>query len=179
LIQIVEKKVKDLIPDARNSRTHSESQVAQIAGSIKEFGFTNPVLIDGDSGIIAGHGRVIEARIIEMDTVPCIVLDHLSEIQKRAYIIADNKLALNAGWDQELLKVELDELMKLDFAMEAIGFSSEELVGFFDINAPTDPTAQSYTEIFNVVVECSNEDEQEKVYVELTKKGYKCQVQSL
>ena len=90
-----------LIPYARNTRTHSEAQVTQIAGSIREFGFTNPVLIDGQNGIIAGHGRVLAAQKLKLGTVPCIRLSYLTDTQRRAYIIADNKLALNAGWDEE------------------------------------------------------------------------------
>jgi ParB-like chromosome segregation protein Spo0J len=102
--------VENLIPYARNSRTHSDAQVAQIAASIKEFGFTNPVLIDQENGIIAGHGRVLAARKLGMNDVPCLRLGYLSDTQKRAYIIADNKLALNSGWDDELLKLELHAL---------------------------------------------------------------------
>lgn len=116
-----------LVPYILNSRTHSDEQVAQIAASIKEFGFTNPVLIDGDCGIIAGHGRVLAARKLGIDTVPCITLDHLTDAQKRAYVIADNKLALNAGWDDELLRVELDELAELGFDLELTGFSLDEI----------------------------------------------------
>src|SRR4051794_1143329 len=96
-----------LIPFAKNARTHSDAQVAQIAASIRGFGWTNPILIDGDNGIIAGHGRLLAARKLGMDTVPVIELAGLSEAQKRAYIIADNKLALNAGWDDDLLGLEL------------------------------------------------------------------------
>ena len=103
-MQIEQLSVDDLIPYAKNSRTHSAEQVAQIAASIREFGFTNPVLIDSEGGIIAGHGRVQAARKLGMTEVPCIMLDNLTELQKQAYIIADNKLALNAGWDDELLK---------------------------------------------------------------------------
>lgn len=102
--------IDKLIPYARNSRTHSDAQVAQIAASIKEFGFTNPVLIDGEGGIIAGHGRVIAARKLGLSEVPCIRLEHLTEAQKRAYVIADNRLALNSGWDTEMLKVEFADL---------------------------------------------------------------------
>lgn len=100
-MEIINIKIEDLIPYARNSRTHSDEQVAQVAASIKEFGFTNPVLIDADDGIIAGHGRVLAARKLKMSEVPCIRLGHLTESQKKAYIIADNKLALNSGWDEE------------------------------------------------------------------------------
>jgi hypothetical protein len=115
----------DLIPYARNSRTHSDEQIAQVAASIREFGFTNPVLIDHDNGIIAGHGRVMAATRLKLDTVPCIRLSHLSDTQKRAYIIADNKLALNSGWDEEMLKLELIELDALGFDVDLIGFDAE------------------------------------------------------
>lgn len=116
-----------LIPYARNSRTHSDAQVAQIAASIKEFGFTNPVLIDAQGGIIAGHGRVMAARKLGLDEVPCIRLGHLTEAQRRAYVIADNKLALNAGWDNELLALELGELQDLGFDLDLTGFNQDEL----------------------------------------------------
>ena len=121
-----------LIPYARNSRSHSPEQVAQVAGSIREFGFTNPVLIDADNGIIAGHGRVLAAQRLGLATVPCIRLAHLTETQKRAYIIADNKLALNAGWDEEMLGLELADLREEDFDLSLIGFTEDEL-GAFDI----------------------------------------------
>jgi hypothetical protein len=120
-----------LIPYVRNSRTHSEAQIAQIAASIKEFGFTNPVLIDEDGGIIAGHGRTMAARKLGLTEVPCIRLEHLTPAQKKAYVIADNKLALNAGWDDEMLKVELQELKDLNFDIDVIGFDSSELAELF------------------------------------------------
>jgi len=116
-----------LIPYARNSRTHSDAQVAQIAASIKEFGFTNPVLIDGGGGIIAGHGRVLAARKLGLIDVPCIRLDHLTDAQKRAYVIADNRLALNSGWDTEMLKVEFADLQELGFDLELTGFDLDEI----------------------------------------------------
>lgn len=119
--------VDRLIPYARNSRTHSEQQVAQIAASITEFGFTNPVLIDGDGGIIAGHGRVMAARQLGLAEVPCIRLAHLSESQRRAYIIADNKLALNAGWDEEMLALELRDLTEAGYDTGMTGFESSEI----------------------------------------------------
>src|SRR6187455_77043 len=104
---IVRRRCAALIPYARNARTHSDAQVAQIAASIREFGFTNPVLVDGENGIIAGHGRLLAARKLGLATVPVIELAGLSAAQKRAYIIADNKLALNAGWDEDLLRLEV------------------------------------------------------------------------
>lgn len=121
------RKTKDLIPYARNSRSHSDEQVLQIASSIKEFGFTNPVLIDNEGGIIAGHGRVMAAKKLNINEVPTIELMGLSEAQKKAYIIADNKLALNSGWDSELLRLEFDELKELDFDLEITGFSFDEI----------------------------------------------------
>ena len=119
--------VESLIPYARNSRTHSDEQVAQVAASIKEFGFTNPVLVDQDGMIIAGHGRTLAAQRLQMKEVPCLRLSHLSEAQKRAYVIADNKLALNAGWDDELLAVELRDLKDSDFDLSLTGFGDDEL----------------------------------------------------
>ena len=116
-----------LIPYARNARTHSDEQILQIAGSIREFGFTNPVLIDGDGGIIAGHGRVMAARKLGLADVPCIRLAHLTDAQKRAYIIADNKLALNAGWDEEMLSVEFADLIAMGADMDLTGFEQEEI----------------------------------------------------
>ena len=127
MIQIERIGVEALIPYARNSRTHSDAQVAQIAASIREFGFTNPVLVDEANGIIAGHGRVLAARKLKMPDVPAIRLSHLTEAQKRAYVIADNKLALNAGWDIELLRLEINDLRGLEFDVALTGFSTEEL----------------------------------------------------
>ena len=122
----------DLIPYARNARTHSDAQVAQIAASIKEFGWTNPVLIDGERGIIAGHGRVLAARKLGMEEVPCIELAHLTDAQKRAYILADNQLAANAGWDMELLKIELGDLDEAGFDLSLIGFDEGFLAGLLE-----------------------------------------------
>ena len=132
MIQIEKISIDALIPYARNSRTHSDAQVAQIAASIKEFGFTNPVLIDEDGGIIAGHGRTLAARKLGLSEVPCLRLSYLSEAQKKAYVIADNKLALNAGWDDEMLKVELSELKDLDFDLSLIGFDADELANLLE-----------------------------------------------
>ena len=119
--------VSDLTPYARNSRTHSAAQVEQIAASIKAFGFTNPVLVDADNGIIAGHGRIAGAKSAGIDTVPCLRLADLTKQQIKAYIIADNKLAENAGWDFDILAAEIDELNDDGFDLELLGFSQEEL----------------------------------------------------
>ena len=124
------RQIADLIPYARNARTHSDEQVAQIAASIKEFGWTNPILVDGENGIIAGHGRLAAARKLGNTEVPVIELTGLSEAQKRAYILADNKLALNAGWDTDMLIEELKELKEMDFDLELTGFSDKEISDF-------------------------------------------------
>jgi len=152
----------ELIPYARNSRTHSEEQVAQIAGSIKEFGFTNPVLIDGEGGIIAGHGRVLASRKLSLEQVPCIRLDGLTEAQRRAYVIADNKLALNAGWDDEMLRLELGDLIDGGFDMSLVGFTEEELAallggeelteGMTDADETPEPPAQPVSVLGDVWV---------------------------
>jgi ParB-like chromosome segregation protein Spo0J len=121
--------IKRLVPYERNARTHSPEQLAQIAASIQEFGFTNPILVDGKDGIIAGHGRLAAAKDLGLTEVPVVVLDHLTPDQKRAYVLADNKLALNAGWDLSLLQAEISELGDMDFDLELLGFDEEELKG--------------------------------------------------
>ena len=121
-----------LIPYINNSRTHDDKQVKQIASSIKEFGFTNPLLIDEDGGIIAGHGRLLAADLLGIDEVPTITLVGLTEAQRKAYVIADNQLALNAGWDLDTLKVELDRLTELDFDVDLLGFDDDFLSSFLD-----------------------------------------------
>lgn len=154
-MEIVYKKVNELIPYINNSRTHSEEQVNQIVASINEFGFTNPLLIDEKDNIIAGHGRLLASKKLKMEEVPCIVLSGLTEAQKKAYIIADNKMALNAGWDEELLKIELENLKELDFDLELTGFNVDELDDIFqaeeeqeiveddfDIEPPEEPKAK-------------------------------------
>jgi DNA modification methylase len=133
----------DLIPYARNSRTHSEAQVTKIASSIKEFGFINPVVTDGKNGIVAGHGRVLAASKLGLKEVPCVEASHLTEAQKRAYVIADNRMALDAGWDIDLLKVELGDLQGMDFDLALTGFDPGELENFLaeKTDGLTDPDA--------------------------------------
>ena len=152
-IKVEQRKVSALIPFARNSRTHSDEQVAQIAASIREFGWTNPILIDGNDGIIAGHGRLAAARKLGMADLPVIVLDHLTDAQKRALVIADNKLAMNAGWDTELLSSEIEGLGGEGFDLSLLGFNETELAALLaektegltdpdDIpEVPTDPVS--------------------------------------
>ncbi|AUR95847.1 ParB/sulfiredoxin [Vibrio phage 1.213.O._10N.222.54.F10] len=121
------RKTVDLIPYANNSRTHSDEQTNQVASSIKEFGFTNPVLIDEDNGIIAGHGRILAAQKLSLDEVPCIILKGLTEAQKKAYVIADNQLALNSGWDLDMLKLEIESLEEMEFDIDLLGFDDDFL----------------------------------------------------
>jgi len=133
--------VADLIPYVGNARTHSDAQVAQIAASIREFGFTNPILVDGTNGVIAGHGRLLAARKLGMTVVPVIELAHLTDAQKRAYVLADNKLALNAGWDLDLLRLELGALQDAGFDLDLVGFDAGELDALFAVPTAgrTDP----------------------------------------
>jgi DNA modification methylase len=126
-LQVVRWPVERLLPYARNARTHSDEQVAQIAASIAEFGWTNPILAGGDGVVIAGHARLLAARKLGIPEVPVIILDHLSQSQRRALVIADNRLALNAGWDEEMLRVELDALREDDFNLDLLGFGDDEL----------------------------------------------------
>lgn len=132
--------IATLIPYATNSRTHSDEQVAQIAASIREFGFTNPVLIDARGTIVAGHGRVMAARKLGMETVPCIRLGHLTPAQVRAYVIADNKLALNAGWDEEMLEAEITALLSEDYDAGLTGFTDAEIARL--LGEPDEDAAQ-------------------------------------
>ncbi len=131
--QVEELPTADLIPYARNAKKHDDAQIAKIAGSIREFGFNNPVLVDGKNGIIAGHGRVMAAQKLGLEQVPCIRLDHLSETQKRAYILADNRLAeIGGGWDDEMLKKELEEISK-ELNVDLIGFEIDKELSKTDI----------------------------------------------
>jgi DNA modification methylase len=131
-LNIQQRAVTDLIPYIANSRTHSDAQVAQIAASIKEFGWTNPILVSGDDSIIAGHGRLMAARKLGMEEVPVIVLDHLSKSQQRALVIADNQLALNAGWNMDMLKAEIEDLNLENFNLEILGFDEDFLDGLLE-----------------------------------------------
>ena len=179
---IVSRKVEDLIPYARNSRTHSDAQVAQIAASVREFGWTNPVLVDGENGIIAGHGRILAARKLGMEEVPCIELAGLTDTQRRAYIIADNKLALNGGWDDELLALELGELNAADFDMALVGFDAGELSAAMGLDEELDGEAPKidegidYKEKFAIIVDCADEAEQQATFERLDSMGFTCKV---
>ena len=126
-LQVQQWSVEKLLPYARNARTHTDEQVAQVAASIIEFGWTNPILIGPDGVIIAGHARLAAARKLKMTEVPVIVLDHLTPTQRRALVLADNRLALSAGWDEEMLRVELESLQEEGFDLDIVGFTEDEI----------------------------------------------------
>ena len=147
----------DLIPYARNSRTHSEAQVTKIASSIKEFGFINPVVTDGKNGIVAGHGRVLAANKLGLNEVPCVEASHLTEAQKRAYVIADNRMALDAGWDFEMLKVELKDLEDMKFDLTMTGFDLGEMASMFaepNFEAGTEADQGKLDELSPKIIQC-------------------------
>lgn len=179
-MKIVQIGLSDLKPYKNNSRTHDDIQIDQIIASIKEFGFTNPILIDEKNEIIAGHGRLMAAQKMGLEKVPTLVLTGLSEAQKKAYVIADNKIALNAGWDMDLLKEEIGSIAD-EIDLSILGFDAQELANIIDGLEHIDPELQEqeYEEVFNIIVNCQDETHQERVYNELLEKGYKCQVQSL
>ena len=172
--------VVDLIPYARNCRTHSEAQVQQIAASIKEFGFINPIVIDSDNGIIAGHGRLLAAHKLGLKSVPCLAVGHLTKTQKQAYIIADNKLAINSGWDNDLLRVELEELKDDGFNIDIIGFDENELKNIFlrDFSSDVDSVCEEQPPDFWIAVSFENEDQQRIIYDELCGRGLQCKIMS-
>lgn len=179
-MKIINTPINDLKEYENNSRTHSEEQITQIVNSIKEFGFTNPILIDNKNLIIAGHGRLLAAKKLDLKEVPTIVLNNLSEEQKKAYIIADNQLAMNAGWDFEMLKNEIMTIAD-DIDLNLLGFNEQELANIIDGLELIEPELQEqeYKEVFNVIINCEDENHQEKTFNELQEKGYECQVQSL
>ena len=178
-LKIQYKPIQDLISYARNSRTHNDAQVAQIAASIKEFGWTNPVLLDGENGIIAGHGRVLAAQKLGESEVPTIELSHMDENQKRAYIIADNKLALNAGWDNEMLMLEVADLKDAGYDLGLTGFSLDEIAalnGDADIDEEfKEPIDESRNLL---MIECQGERELETLYEEMQSRGFECKILS-
>lgn len=184
--------VDRLKPYERNARTHDSDQVTKIAASIAEFGFTNPILVDSADGIIAGHGRLMAAKELGLPEVPVIVLDHLSDAQRRAYILADNKLAELAGWDVDLLREEIIELDQYDPPiLTAAGFSDDELTAFLgddgllpegmkaaaaESNAAPAQGESKYREQYGVIVMCADEAEQERIYNRLSDEGLTCKV---
>jgi ParB-like chromosome segregation protein Spo0J len=179
-MEIVYKATTDLIPYIRNSRAHSDAQVAQIAASIREFGFRVPVLIDADNGIIAGHGRVLAALKLGMEEVPTIDGSDMTDVQRRMYVIADNKIALNATWDEEILMLEIDDLRGLGADIELIGFDEKELSALDgeqeekddDMSEPSDESRNL------LMIECQGERELEKLFEEMKERGFECKILS-
>ena len=183
-LSIVYRSIDDLIPYVNNSRTHSDEQVTQIASSIREFSFTNPVLIDEQGGIIAGHGRLMAAKKLKLEQVPTITLVGLSDAQRKAYVIADNKLALNAEWDFDLLKIEIESLQEDDFKLDLLSFDVDELneiLGFDDIaeedeEEPEQDYEDNYKEQYGVIIMCKSAEEQEKIFNKMQQNGYEVKV---
>lgn len=175
--RVERRKVADLAPYAGNARKHSDAQVAQIARSIQEFGFTVPVLIDTDGTIIAGHGRVMAAQRLGLKEVPVMVAEGWTEAQRRAYSIADNKLTLNGEWDVDVLQAEFEALRVDGFDLSLTGFEPGELQA--PGSAPgsiEEPPASKYSEQYGVIVICGSEDEQRATYERLNSEGLNCRV---
>lgn len=169
---IVLRDIDDLLPYAGNARTHSKKQITQIAASIREFGFVNPVLISDDGGIIAGHGRVMAAQKLGLDHVPTIALGHLSEAQRKALVLADNRIALSAGWDEELLAVELTGIRDLGMDVDVIGFSEAELNRAFGGSSKGGRGDEQLGDMtYRIVVECENEQQQHDLLERLEAEG--------
>lgn len=173
-----------LIPYANNARIHSTEQVKQLASSMKEWGFTNPILVDETNSVLAGHGRLAAADMLGIEEVPCVVLDGLTAAQKKAYIIADNQLALNATWNMDTLKLEIDTLDEMDFPLVLLGIG-EDLQYLLDddglnmddvTDADSDDTDD---DVFKVVIECDSQEQQTKLFERLTEEGLNCQYVSI
>lgn len=172
-LEIVYKNIDDLLPYINNARTHDEMQINQIASSIKEFGFNSPIAIDNDNMILCGHGRLLGAKKLGLKEVPTVCLSHLTPQEKKAYILADNKIALNSGWDFDLLKLEFENLKSVDFDLELTGFNSEEIENI--LNSEDEGTSENeessddldldfldgFLEKYNIIVECENQEEAE------------------
>jgi len=172
--------IDELIPYVMNSRTHSEEQIYQISASIREFGFLNPIIVDSDGGVIAGHGRILAAKKLGLPELPCVDASHLSKEQKRAYIIADNKLALNAGWDDEILRSEIQALQDDGLNLDLTGFSEDEISSLFgehDNDKGSEETKDITDETkFILMVEFYNERQLQSAYEEYNAKGFPCKI---
>jgi ParB family chromosome partitioning protein len=175
MLKINYRKSGDLIPYVNNSRTHSEQQVQQVASSIKEFGFTNPILIDEDGGIIAGHGRLQAAQLLSLDEVPTITLEGLTGAQRKAYVIADNQLALNAGWDLDSLNIEIEALTELDFDISVLGFDDDfmDLLNPIEVDLGLTPEEklENYLDGDTKILRLAYSEEELSVVVGLLDKG--------
>ncbi len=178
MLEIKYLSTSDLIPYISNSRTHTDSQVKQIAASIREFGFTNPVLIDENATIVAGHGRLRAAILLNIDKIPTIELKGLTDAQRRAYVIADNKLALNADWDTEILLSEIERLQDENFAADLLGFDPEEITKMLNLeeeNEPKEWTGDTEDK-WQLLIEYDNEEELQKAFYEAQKQELQCKI---
>jgi ParB-like chromosome segregation protein Spo0J len=169
--------VASLVPYARNARTHAPAQVDQIAASIREWGWTMPILVDEAGGVIAGHGRILAAKKLGLAEAPVVVARGWSEPQKRAYVLADNKLALNAGWDRAMLATELAELGEIDFDLRLVGFSAAEIKGALELPLTGEDGADQsdlLAACYEIIVTLAGEDEQRRLLDELHARGFAC-----
>ena len=163
-LEIVYKNIDELLPYINNARTHDEMQINQIASSIKEFGFNNPIAIDNDNVILCGHGRLLGAKKLGLKEVPTVCLSHLTPQEKKAYILADNKIALNSGWDFDLLKLEFEDLKSVDFDLSLTGFSDNDLDFLNDEEENTDlDVLDGFSTTYNITIECANLEEAEEL----------------
>jgi ParB-like chromosome segregation protein Spo0J len=175
--KIEQVKVADLVPYVNNARTHTDDQITQIAASIKEFGWGAPILIDKDNGVIAGHARLAAAKKLKRATVPCVRLPHLTDAQRKALILADNRIAMNADWDVQLLAVELDELRDLKVDLSLLGFAKAELNDL--IGTPNTPGGTIYDESRHLLlVECKTEPDLRALFEEMKERGLECKLMS-
>ena len=167
-----------LVPYARNARTHSESQISQIMGSIREFGFLNPIIIDDSNNVLAGHGRLLAAQRLGLKEVPVIRESHLTPIQRKAYILADNKIAENSDWDESMLNIELAALKADNFDFEVMGFNEGDFCEEADIELPVADKEEEKEEEkarhFNIVIQCNTEEEQQALFNKLSEDGINC-----
>lgn len=172
--------ISDLVEYARNPRKNDHA-VDKVAAAIREFGFRVPILAKSDKTVVDGHLRLKAAKKLGIETVPVMLCDDMTDAQIKAFRISVNRVAEFAEWDDELLRIELDELGEMNFDLELTGFSLNELASIFDDSEQedTEPTEQSYEETFSIVVECESEEEQERIFNRLDSEGYKCRVQSL
>jgi len=169
-LQIEYMAVSDLIPYPNNAKIHPKEQIQRIAGSIKEFGFVVPVLLDKDNGVIAGHGRIEAAQVLKLEAIPCCHIDNLTPAQVRALRVAENQLTMSSGWDYEMLGLELDGLKELDFDLDVLGF---EDLGFMD-DQRKESNSFDIQESYEIVITDLNEDAQGELLQRLTNEGYKC-----
>ena len=175
MLSIEYKPTGELVPYVNNSRTHSEQQVQQVAASIKEFGFTNPILIDHDGGIIAGHGRLQAAQLLSLDEVPTITLEGLTEAQRKAYVIADNQIALNSDWDLDALNVEVARLTELDFDINLLGLNDKFLSDLCNEEQEIEiEDMGEVTDLYQILIELPDDLAQSVLMEKLVKEGYKC-----